>query len=119
MTTDAVTAPIRFVTPYDHDDGVARYGPSQRSVSRFEETLPCNDCGGQHYQIHLDEPNDGASEARLVDDFEPAYALALTWLPEADEYFGRRVADDDDDEHNSAWRFDSAHEAVFWLLETP
>jgi hypothetical protein len=109
---------VRFVTPYH--ERVAQDGPNQVFVSHLEEMIRCHDCDLLHFQVDRDTPGKpGESESRLVDDFEAAYALAIAWLPEALEYFGRRVADDDDDEHNSAWRFDNAHEAVFWLLETP
>jgi hypothetical protein len=113
-----MTAPSRFVTPYY--ERVAQDGPREVVISRLEETLACHDCDQPHYRLDRDTPNEPSeSESRLVDDWEAAYALAIAWLPEATEYFGRRVADDDDDEHNSAWRFDSAHEAAFWLLEAP
>ncbi len=112
------TAPIRFVTPFH--PRVAQDGPREVFVSHSEEPLRChNNCGVQHYRVDRDVPNQPSeSESRLVDDFDAAYALAIAWLPQATEFFGRRVGDDDY-ENPEAWRFTSKHEAVFWLLEMP
>ena len=115
MTASSI---VRFVTPFY--ERVAQDGPNQVFVTHVEELLRCNDCDGLHYRVDRDTPNQPSeSESRLVDDFEAAYALTIAWLPQADEYFGWRMGDDDEDEHNEAWRFTSAHEAAFWLLETP
>ena len=113
----SMTPPIRFVTPYH--PRVAQDGPNQVAVSHFEEMIRCNDCERLHYKLDRDTPGKPSeSESRLVDDWEAAYALAISWLPEAAEFFGRRVGDDDY-EHPEAWRFTSKHEAAFWLLEMP
>jgi len=111
------TGIVRVVTPWA--PGVAEHGPSQVAVSRTEGELRCHDCQRLHsYNVGREVPNQpGESVSRLLDDWEAAYSLALAWLPEAAEYYGRRLADDED-ERNEARRFDNRHEAVDWLLQS-